>query len=132
MKMNDIVKEGTMDDLGLKGHGSELDNDNNYDNNATEPMFARLLKATTLDNEKVKTDDGESFVLGTKKATMIRKIIGPDSSLKPRDREALDNKLKKSANFKKIVDANSPQEIVTVLKSLMRGDETPAEPSVYR
>ena len=25
--MKDIVKEGTLDDLGLRGHGDELDND---------------------------------------------------------------------------------------------------------
>mgnify|MGYP000356530786 CR=1 FL=1 len=31
MKMKDIVKEGTLDDLGLRGHGDELDNDGGGD-----------------------------------------------------------------------------------------------------
>ena len=73
MKMNDIV-EGTMDDLGLRVHGSELDKDIDPNKEVFKaPQVSVQLKKITdyPEGGKVKTDDGKSVPVSQKQAMAI-------------------------------------------------------------
>lgn len=79
MKMNEIDKklsEIDFSDLGLKGHGSELDRDD-FDNEFKEPrMFLQLGKVVDSRGNpnpltKVKTDDGKEVDINPMQAKMI-------------------------------------------------------------
>tara|TARA_X000001036_G_scaffold425510_1_gene451785 strand:- start:724 stop:1080 length:357 start_codon:yes stop_codon:yes gene_type:complete len=115
MKMNDIV-EGAMDDLGLKGHGSELD----LDIDPNKEVFKNKQVSVQLKNitdypkgGEVKTDDGKSIPVSQKQAVDIlsKGYIGlaPVLGIKPkyaRDPDAKDEVMKQmqtSAGLEKIL-----------------------------
>jgi len=130
MKMTEVVKEGTLDDLDLKFHGSELDQDDDYDEKATEPMAVRLLKATDYDDgDTVKTDDGKSFKVSQARAKALRSIL-TNTGIKASDRQKLDSMLKQSGNFEKVMKAKNMQELQKALVSML-GQVSKAEPSIY-
>jgi hypothetical protein len=75
--LKDTETEGTLDDLGLRGHGSELDQDEKlgkgYDQ---DPMFIQLGKV--IDSGKdgtVTTDDGKSHKVSVDQARTIRMLM---------------------------------------------------------
>ena len=65
MKMKDIVAEGTLDDLGLRGHGRELDQDDEggpgFKQTAMFDQLGKILDSKSNPNPltHVTTDDGE-------------------------------------------------------------------------
>ena len=132
MKMKDIKEAFGDPDYGLKGHGAELDiDDKDVDDKATTAMAVRLLRATDYDDgDTITTDDGKKFKVSKARAIAIRNVIGPGSDLKSMDKGRLDNMLKKSENFEKVMKGKSREEVEQILGAML-GAVDKAEPSKY-
>jgi hypothetical protein len=82
MKIKDIVKEGTLDDLGLRGHGDELDNDEKdigrgFENTSVFDQLGAVLDTRTGDSpiSTIKTDDGKELKVTPQQAVMLRRLL---------------------------------------------------------
>ena len=80
--MKDIVKEGTLDDLGLRGHGDELDNDEKdigkgFTNDPIFDQLGQILDTRTGDDpiSSVKTDDGKELPVSPQQAVNLRRLL---------------------------------------------------------
>ena len=85
MKLTHLISEDDMADLGLKGHGSELDID--MDPNAEKfkqpQMMVQLRKVADYpEGGTVKTDDGDEIKVSNREARMIT-AISPIAKLGP-------------------------------------------------
>lgn len=131
--MKDITEDfDDIDDLRLGNVGKELDIDNkDVDDKATTAMAVRLLRATDYDDgDTITTDDGKKFKVSKARAIAIRNVIGPGSDLKSMDKGRLDNMLKKSENFEKVMKGKSREEVEQILGAML-GAVDKAEPSKY-
>jgi len=133
MKINELIKEG-LDDFDLdtiqrRGKDSADDDDAGLDHTKTPPMSARLLRATDV-GDTIKTDDGKSFKVSKARASIIRDVLTDMNRMKAPDREKLDDMLKKSENFKKVMEPKDKESLEAVLMSMV-GDFVKPEPSNY-
>jgi|TARA_B100001094_G_C17638053_1_gene533679 hypothetical protein len=77
MKMTDVVAEGTLDDLGLKGHGRELDKDidpmkKRYDQDLITVQAGKL--SDYQDGGEIVTDGGAKHRISNQEAKLIRNL----------------------------------------------------------
>jgi hypothetical protein len=77
MKMTDVVAEGTLDDLGLKGHGRELDKDidpmkKRYDQDLITVQAGKL--SDYQDGGEIVTDSGAKHRISNQEAKLIRNL----------------------------------------------------------
>jgi hypothetical protein len=115
MKMKDIVKED-LDDLGLKGHGSELDRDDDGDEGFKQPsMFEQLGKI--LDSQgnpnpidSVKTDDGKVIKVTAQQARMLR-MMATSENVKPMVRTQFIKDIQHSHGLLDFVDVKDYHEM---------------------
>lgn len=111
------MTEGDMDDLGLKGHGDELDIDidPNQEKFKEPQMMVQLRKlADYPDGGMVKTDDGKEIKVSGREARTISSInpisklgpifgIHPKMARDPNADEAIINKLQTSNGIEKVL-----------------------------
>ena len=77
MKMTDVVAEGTLDDLSLKGHGRELDKDidpmkKRYDQDLITVQAGKL--SDYQDGGEIVTDGGAKHRISNQEAKLIRNL----------------------------------------------------------
>ena len=109
MKLKDIMKEGDFDDLGLKGYGSELDQDDDGGKGFKgDPMFDQLGKI--LDSQSnpnpittVQTDDGETVKVTPQQARVLRQLLTAEG-MKPNIKMQFTRDLQQSATLHDFVD----------------------------
>lgn len=107
MKISELL-EGTMDDLGLKGHGAELDSDDDgadaFDVKG-ERMAVQLMKvADSQKGEgKVKTDDGDVMTVSSRTAQSILDMER-SPNLKPAQKEQIAKMVQTTAGLQKLID----------------------------
>lgn len=75
--MTDVVAEGTLDDLGLKGHGRELDKDidpmkKRYDQDLITVQAGKL--SDYQDGGEIVTDGGAKHRISNQEAKLIRNL----------------------------------------------------------
>ncbi len=75
--MTDVVAEGTLDDLGLKGHGRELDKDidpmkKRYDQDLITVQAGKL--SDYQDGGEIVTDGGAKHRISNQEARLIRNL----------------------------------------------------------
>ena len=109
--MNEIDKklsEIDFSDLGLKGHGSELDKDDEDEGFKQERMFMQLGKIVdSRGNPKpldsVKTDDGKTIMC---KSSTAKKIMDMERSITQQGgkKEKFMNMIQKSDGLNKVID----------------------------
>ena len=86
--LNKITGEGSMDDLGLRGHGDELDQDDEGGEGfKNEGMFSQLGKILDTQGgadpiKTVKTDDGQEIAVSPDQARMLRMMLSAEG-MKP-------------------------------------------------
>lgn len=116
MKLKHLMNEDDMADLGLKGHGSELDIDidPNKEKFKNPQMMVQLRKVADYpDGGTVKTDDGKEIKVSGREARMISQIqpsklgpvfgIHPKMARDPDADEAIINKLQTSDGLMKVL-----------------------------
>ena len=109
MKLKDIMNEGDVDDLGLKGYGSELDQDDDGGKGFKgDPMFDQLGKI--LDSQSnpnpittVQTDDGETVKVTPQQARVLRQLLTAEG-MKPNIKMQFTRDLQQSATLHDFVD----------------------------
>ena len=109
MKLKDIMNEGDFDDLGLKGYGSELDQDDDGGKGFKgDPMFDQLGKI--LDSQSnpnpvttVQTDDGETVKVTPQQARVLRQLLTAEG-MKPNIKMQFTRDLQQSATLHDFVD----------------------------
>lgn len=118
--MNEIVKEGTMDDFGLSRHGDELDNDEKDIGKGftKDPMFDQLGKIldSRTSPEPVKhvtTDDGEKVEVSAAQAHELRKLLRFEG-MKPMIKLRFTKELQQSKNLHDFVDSKDAKQIGAV------------------
>jgi|TARA_B110000858_G_C17765871_1_gene457034 hypothetical protein len=114
MKINELT-EGTFDDFGLKGHGSELDKDNDAPGFKQAAMFDQLGKILDSQNspkpvKSVKTDDGKEINVTAQQARMLRMFATTDK-VKPNVRTRFIQDIQKSSGLHDFVDIKDYHEM---------------------
>ncbi len=103
------MNEGDFDDLGLKGYGSELDQDDDGGKGFKgDPMFDQLGKI--LDSQSnpnpittVQTDDGETVKVTPQQARVLRQLLTAEG-MKPNIKMQFTRDLQQSATLHDFVD----------------------------
>lgn len=81
MKLKDIIKEEDFDDLGLRGLGSELDQDDDggkgFDKDPIFDQLGKILDSQSNPNPvtTVTTDDGEKIKVTPQQAQVLRQLL---------------------------------------------------------
>ena len=114
MKIKDLL-EGTFDDLGLKGLGSELDKDDEGEGFKQMAMFDQLGKILDSANnpkpvKTVKTDDGKEIEVTPEQARMLR-LFATTDKVKPNVRTRFINDIQKSSGLYDFVDIKDYNEM---------------------
>ena len=119
MKMKDVVAEGTLDDLGLRGHGRELDQDDEGGPGFKQAaMFDQLGKILdSRSNPKpltyVTTDDGEKVEVNFEQAHELRKLLRAEG-MKPQLKMRFTKELQMSNHLHDFVDSGDYHKIGAV------------------
>ena len=129
--MKDLNEKYGDDDFGLRGLGSELDNDErgmsdkNFGDSNMHPAN-QLKKITNIDSQQtIKTSDGEQVEIDNKTATLLRDMIdgsmGPNSiamMFKPSAVERMAAIVMDSGKLKQIVSAGGPDEMKNMMAQM--------------
>ena len=115
MKLKDVLKEGDFDDLGLKGYGSELDQDDDGEGFSQKSMFDQLGKildsvGTPNPVKSVITDDGEKIEVSPQQAKVLRQLLTAEG-MKPNVKMQFTKDLQKSATLHDFVDEKDYHKI---------------------
>ena len=125
MKMKDIVKEGTLDDLGLKGHGDELDNDEKdlgtgFTNKPIFDQLGAILDTRTGDDpiSSVKTDDGKELPVSPRQAVNLRRLLTAEG-MKPQLKLRFTKDIQMSNTLHDFLDVHPDQMSQVFMKKYM-------------
>jgi hypothetical protein len=125
MKMKDIVKEGTLDDLGLRGHGDELDNDEKdigkgFTNDPIFDQLGQILDTRTGDNpiSSVKTDDGKELPVSPRQAVNLRRLLTAEG-MKPQMKLRFTKDIQMSNNLHDFLDVHPDKMSQVFMKKYM-------------
>jgi len=119
MKMKEIVAEGTLDDLGLRGHGRELDQDDEggpgFKQTAMFDQLGKILdsKSNPIPLTHVITDDGEKVEVTFDQAHELRKLLRAEG-MKPQMKMRFTKDLQLSRNLHDFVDSGDYHKIGAV------------------
>lgn len=122
MKLNDFLKEGDFDDLGLRGLGSELDKDDDGGPGFKgAPMFDQLGKIIDSRGnpnpvKTVKTDDGEEIEVTPEQAQMLRRLLTAEG-MKPAMKMKFTKDLQHSDTLHDFVDEKDYHKIPYIFQS---------------
>jgi len=114
--MKDIVNEASFDDFGLRGHGSELDRDDDGGEGFKQaPMFDQLGKV--LDSRgspkpvtTVTTDDGKEHKVSPQQAQTLRMFATTDK-VKPMVRTKFIKDMQTTNGLIDFLDIQDPKEM---------------------
>jgi len=125
MKMKDIVKEGTLDDLGLRGHGDELDNDEKdlgkgFTNDPIFDQLGAVLDTRTGDDPitSVKTDDGKEVKVTAQQAVNLRRLLTAEG-MKPQLKLQFTKDIQMSNNLHDFLDVHPDKMSQVFMKKYM-------------
>jgi hypothetical protein len=123
--MKDIVKEGTLDDLGLRGHGDELDNDEKdlgkgFTNDPIFDQLGQILDTRTGDNpiSSVKTDDGKELPVSPRQAVNLRRLLTAEG-MKPQMKLRFTKDIQMSNNLHDFLDVHPDKMSQVFMKKYM-------------
>lgn len=114
MKLKDILKEGDFDDLGLKGLGSELDKDDDYDPEKDKFSMTKQL-GKMLDSRgnpnplnSVETRDGSTHQLTMDQAANLMSLLKrpPVNGSDRQEKEQFQKDISKKEGLMPFLDAN--------------------------
>ena len=114
MKLKDILKEGDFDDLGLKGLGSELDKDDDYDPEKDKFSMTKQL-GKMLDSRgnpnplnSVETRDGSTHQLTMDQAANLMSLLKrpPVNGTDRQEKEQFQKDISKKEGLMPFLDAN--------------------------
>lgn len=117
--LNKITGEGSMDDLGLRGHGDELDQDDEggkgFDN---ENMFGQLGKILDTQGgadpiKTVRTDDGKEIEVSPEQARVLRMMLSAEG-IKPNVKLQFTKDIQNSQTLHDFVDVKDYHEMPKV------------------
>jgi len=125
MKMKDIVKEGTLDDLGLRGHGDELDNDEKdigrgFEKTSVFDQLGAVLDTRTGDDpiSTIKTDDGKELKVTPQQAVMLRRLLTAEG-MKPQLKLRFTKDIQMSDNLHDFLDVHPDKMSQVFIKKYM-------------
>jgi hypothetical protein len=125
MKMKDIVKEGTLDDLGLRGHGDELDNDEKdigrgFEKTSVFDQLGAVLDTRTGDDpiSSIKTDDGKELKVTPQQAVMLRRLLTAEG-MKPQLKLRFTKDIQMSNNLHDFLDVHPDKMSQVFMKKYM-------------
>ena len=125
MKMKDIVKEGTLDDLGLRGHGDELDNDEKdigrgFEKTSVFDQLGAVLDTRTGDDPitSIKTDDGKELKVTPQQAVMLRRLLTAEG-MKPQLKLRFTKDIQMSNNLHDFLDVHPDKMSQVFIKKYM-------------
>ena len=125
MKMKDIVKEGTLDDLGLRGHGDELDNDEKdigrgFEKTSVFDQLGAVLDTRTGDDpiSSIKTDDGMELKVTPQQAVMLRRLLTAEG-MKPQLKLRFTKDIQMSNNLHDFLDVHPDKMSQVFIKKYM-------------
>jgi hypothetical protein len=125
MKMKDIVKEGTLDDLGLRGHGDELDNDEKdigrgFEKTSVFDQLGAVLDTRTGDDpiSSIKTDDGKELKVTPQQAVMLRRLLTAEG-MKPQLKLRFTKDIQMSNNLHDFLDVHPDKMSQVFIKKYM-------------
>ena len=117
MKLKDIMNEGHMDDLGLKGYGSELDDPDkdmgkSFKGDSMFDQLGKILDSAGNPNpiKHVVTDDGEKVEVTPQQAKVLRQLLTAEG-MKPNVKMQFTKDLQKSATLHDFVDEKDYHKI---------------------
>lgn len=123
--MKDIVKEGTLDDLGLRGHGDELDNDEKdigkgFTNDPIFDQLGQILDTRTGDDpiSSVKTDDGKELPVSPQQAVNLRRLLTAEG-MKPQMKLRFTKDIQMSNNLHDFLDVHPDKMSQVFMKKYM-------------
>ena len=123
--MKDIVKEGTLDDLGLRGHGDELDNDEKdigkgFTNGPIFDQLGQILDTRTGDDpiSSVKTDDGKELPVSPRQAVNLRRLLTAEG-MKPQMKLRFTKDIQMSNNLHDFLDVHPDKMSQVFMKKYM-------------
>ena len=125
MKMKDIVKEGTLDDLGLRGHGDELDNDEKdigrgFEKTSVFDQLGAVLDTRTGDDpiSSIKTDDGKELKVTPQQAVMLRRLLTAEG-MKPQLKLRFTKDIQMTNNLHDFLDVHPDKMSQVFIKKYM-------------
>ena len=141
MKMKDLNEKYGDDDFGLRGVGSELDNDergmsgDDFGDSKNHPG-EQLKKILNIGSQQtIKTTDGEEVEMNNKQAALLRSMIdgsmGPNSiamMFKPSAVERMTSIVMDSDKLKKLLsagDGNEMKNMMAQMANLSNADKRP-------
>ena len=117
MKLKDIMNEGHMDDLGLKGYGSELDDPDkdmgkSFKGDSMFDQLGKILDSSGNPNpiKHVMTDDGEKVEVSPQQARILRQLLTAEG-MKPQIKLQFTKDLQKSSTLHDFVDQKDPNKM---------------------
>jgi hypothetical protein len=119
MKISELLKEGTMDDLGLKNYGRELDQDDDggpgFKQTAMFDQLGKILDSKGNPNPvtHVITDDGEKVEVNPDQAHELRKLLRAEG-MKPQMKMRFTKDLQMSQHLHDFVDSGDYHKIGAV------------------
>lgn len=123
--MKDIVKEGTLDDLGLRGHGSELDNDEKdigkgFEKTSIFDQLGAVLDTRTGDDPitTVQTDDGKELNVSPRQAVNLRRLLTAEG-MKPQLKLQFTKDIQMSNNLHDFLDVHPDKMSQVFMKKYM-------------
>lgn len=141
MKMKDVVAEGTLDDLGLRGHGRELDDPEagmkpGFKKVPLSSQLMKILDSHSNPNpiKSVQTDDGKEVPMSANMAKALLALLrGQIGNMKPMARERLTDKLQQSAGLEMVMKAKTGEQLIANAEELIgMGDmERQKDKSIY-
>ena len=141
MKMKDLNEKYGDDDFGLRGVGSELDNDErgmsdkNFGDSKSHPADQLKMIQNIDSKQTIKTSDGEEVEMNNKQAALLRSMIdgsmGPNSiamMFKPSAVERMTSIVMDSDKLKKLLsagDGNEMKNMMAQMANLSNADKRP-------
>ena len=136
--MKDLNEKYGDDDFGLRGVGSELDNDERgmSDKNFGDHPANQLKKILNIGSQQtIKTTDGEEVEIDDKTATLLRSMVdgsmGPGSiahMFKNSAVQRMGRIVMDSEKLKKLLTANGPDEMKSMMAQMANLSSTDKKP----
>ena len=132
MKIKDVLKEGDFDDLGLRGLGSELDKDDDYDPEKDKFSMTKQL-GKMLDSRgnpnplnSVSTRDGAEMQLTMDQAANLMSLLKrpPVNGTDRQEKEQFQKDISKKAGLTPFLDANDGKTMQQLYVSKYMSDTT--------
>lgn len=139
--MKDLNEKYGDDDFGLRGVGSELDNDErgmsgkNFGDSKSHPADQLKMIQNIDSKQTIKTSDGEEVEMNNKQAALLRSMIdgsmGPNSiamMFKPSAVERMTSIVMDSDKLKKLLsagDGNEMKNMMAQMANLSNADKRP-------